>query len=54
MNGIGGGLMFKGLKGSGDNPSSSQSCGQPEEQFTSEIMQELDDLKRQINQMKNE
>ena len=54
MIGIGGGLMFKGLKGSGDNPSSSQSRGQPEEQFTSEIMKGLDDLKRQINQMKNE
>ena len=54
MIGIGGGLMFKGLKGFGDNPSSPQSRGQPEEQFTSEIMKELDDLKRQINQMKNE
>jgi hypothetical protein len=50
---IGGGLMFKGLKGSGMESSSSQDKPQSPNQYNAEVLNELAELKNQINQMKN-
>jgi hypothetical protein len=50
---IGGGLMFKGLKGSGLEISSSQDMPQSPSQNNAEVLNELAELKNQINQMKN-
>ena len=50
---IGGGLMFKGLKGSGEERSPTQGSPQPPDQYNSDVLKELTDLKDQINQMKN-
>jgi hypothetical protein len=49
---IGGGLMFKGLKGSGEERSPSQGNPQPPDQYNAEVLNELAELKNQINQMK--
>ena len=50
---VGGGLMFKGLKGSGEERSPTQGSPQSPDQYNAEVLKELTDLKDQINQMKN-
>ena len=48
MIGIGGGLMFKGLKGSGENERYSQ---QPPRPDNSDVLAELADLRNKVNRM---
>jgi hypothetical protein len=50
MIGIGGGLMFKGLKSSGEQEHHSQ---QPPSPDNSDVMKELADLRKKINRMEN-
>ena len=50
---IGGGLMFKGLKGSGEERSPAQGSPPSQNQYNADVLKELTDLKDQINQMKN-
>ncbi|WP_186538280.1 hypothetical protein [Synechococcus sp. BIOS-E4-1] len=50
---VGGGLMFKGLKGSGEERSPTQGSPQSPDQYNTDVLKELTDLKDQINQMKN-
>jgi len=50
---IGGGLMFKGLKGSGEEGSRAPRDPQPSDQYNADVLNELAELKNQINQMKN-
>ena len=50
---IGGGLMFKGLKGSGDEKSPMYDRPQPSDQYNTDIRNELADLKDQISQIKS-
>ena len=50
---IGGGLMFKGLKGSGEERSPASRNPQPSDQYNADVLNELAELKSQINQMKN-
>ena len=50
---IGGGLMFKGLKGSGEERSPTPRSPQPSDQYNTDVLNELAELKRQVNQMKS-
>ncbi len=50
MTGIGGGLMFKGLKSSGEQEHHSQHPPGPD---NSDVMKELADLRNKVNRMEN-
>jgi hypothetical protein len=50
MIGIGGGLMFKGLKSSGENEHRAQ---QPPGPDNSDVLKELADLRIKVNHMEN-
>jgi hypothetical protein len=50
MIGIGGGLMFKGLKGSGENERQSQ---QPPGPDNSDVLKELAELRNKVDRMDN-